>query len=158
MVQMLRTCQSSRTSYLQPPRKYLPVVVRTIGDPLFDDVGPRVDDQLQLGVLLPVLPVSTLSSSFTVSTSMFSKRLMICANLGDLVSADLGNFVLELVEDLDPEGPCVGGKSGLGVSVVLAAFSTWVFVSVSTSTFLEKSIVGADLSEFVSQTCWWSQS
>jgi hypothetical protein len=50
MVQMLRTCQSSQTSYLRPPRKYLPLVVRTIGDPLFDDVGSRVDDQLQLGV------------------------------------------------------------------------------------------------------------
>jgi hypothetical protein len=38
---------------------------------------------------------------------MFSKRLM--------VGADLGNPVLELVEDLDLEGPRVGGKSGIGV-------------------------------------------
>jgi hypothetical protein len=59
---------------------------------------------------------------------MFSKRLMICANSGDLVGADLGDFVLELVEDLDLEGPRVGGKSGLHVSVVSAAFSTWVFM------------------------------
>jgi hypothetical protein len=45
-----------------------------------------------------------------------------------LAGAGLGDFVLELVEDLDLEGPRVGGKSGLGVSVVSAAFSTWVFM------------------------------
>jgi hypothetical protein len=74
---------------------------------------------------------------------------MICTNSGDLVGADFGDFVLELVETFDPEGPRVGGKSGLGVSVVLAVVSTWVFVSVSTSTSLEKSIVGAGPSKFV---------
>ena len=31
------------------------------------------------------------------------KRLIICANFGDLASADLGNVVLELVGDLDLE-------------------------------------------------------
>ena len=53
---------------------------------------------------------------------------MICANSGDLVGAGLGDFVPELVEDLDLEGPRVGGNSGLGVSVVSIAFSTWVFL------------------------------
>ena len=33
----------------------------------------------------------------------FQKRLIICAYFGDLASADLGNVVLELVEDLDLE-------------------------------------------------------
>ena len=65
------------------------------------------DCQLGHGVLLPVLSAFTLLSYFTVSMSMYSKRLT--------VGAGLGNFVLELVKDLDPEGPCVGGKSGLGV-------------------------------------------
>ena len=97
------------------------VVLKTIGDLLFDDVGPCVDDQLQLGVLLRVLPVSTLSSSFTVSTSMFSKRLMICANSGDLVGAELGNLVLEHSDDLGLEGPCVGGQSRLGVQRCLGS-------------------------------------
>ena len=40
----------------------------------------------------------------------------------------LGDFVLELVEDLDLECPRVVGNSGLGVSVVSVAFSTWVFL------------------------------
>ena len=53
---------------------------------------------------------------------------MICANSGDLVGAGLGDFVPELVEDLDLEGPRVGGNSGLGVGVVLVAFPTWVFL------------------------------
>ena len=38
-----------------------------------------------------------------------------------MVSADLGNFVLEHVEDLDLEGPRVGGKSGLGVKRCLGS-------------------------------------
>jgi hypothetical protein len=41
-----------------------------------------------------------------VSTFTFSKKL--------IVGADLGDFVLELVGDLDLEGPSVGGKLGLG--------------------------------------------
>ena len=45
----------------------------------------------------------------------FTKRVMICTNFGDLVGAELGNFVLEHVDDLDLEGPRVVGKSGLGV-------------------------------------------
>ena len=96
-------------------------MLKALGDPSFDDVGPRVDGQLQLGILLPVLPVSTLPSSFTVSTSMFLKRSIICANSGDLVGAELGNFVLKLVDDLDLEGPRVGGKSGLGVQRCLGS-------------------------------------
>ena len=62
------------------------------------------------------------------SRQCFTARAMSCANSGDLVGAGLGDFVLELAEDLDLEGPCVGGNSGLGVSVVSAAFSTWVFL------------------------------
>jgi hypothetical protein len=125
-------------------------VLKAIGDPVLDDVGPQ---RSTTG------PDSCGTLAFLHSLHVnFLKEVDDLHNLGDLVSADLGNCVLELVEDLDPEGPCVGGKSGLGVSVVLAAFSTWVFVSVSTSTFLEKLIVGTDLSKFVSQTCWWSQS
>ena len=46
---------------------------------------------------------------------MFHKKVMICTNFGDLVGAQLGNFVLEHVNDLDLEGPRVVGKSGLGV-------------------------------------------
>jgi hypothetical protein len=38
-----------------------------------------------------------------------------------MVSADLGNFVLEHVEDLHLEGPRVGGKSGLGVKRCLGS-------------------------------------
>jgi hypothetical protein len=34
------------------------------------------------------------------------KRLLICANFGGLACADLGNVVLELVEDLDLEVIC----------------------------------------------------
>ena len=62
------------------------------------------------------------------SRQCFTARAMSCANSGDLVGAGLGDFVLELAEDLDLEGPYVGGNSGLGVSVVLAAFSTLVFL------------------------------
>ena len=58
----------------------------------------------------------------------FTRRVMCCANSGDLVGAGLGGFVLELAEDLDLEGPYVGSNSGLGVSVVLAAFSTLDFL------------------------------
>jgi hypothetical protein len=54
MVQMLRTCQSSQTSYLQPPRKYLPRCSETIGCSLVNGVGSRVDSQPGLGVLFPV--------------------------------------------------------------------------------------------------------
>ena len=43
-----------------------------------------------------------------------------------MVGADLGNFVLELVEDLDLEGPRVGGKSGLGVQRCLGSPHSWV--------------------------------
>jgi hypothetical protein len=81
-------------------------VSKTIGDPVLGDVRPRVDSQLRLGVLLPVLPAFTFLSFSTVSTSMFSKRLMVCANLGDLV--------LELVGGLDLEVLSVGSKDGLG--------------------------------------------
>jgi hypothetical protein len=38
---------------------------------------------------------------------MIPKRLV--------VGADLGNSLLKLVDDLDLEGPRVGGRSGLGV-------------------------------------------
>ena len=58
----------------------------------------------------------------------FTQRGMCCANSGGLVGAGLGDFVLELVEDLDLEGPRVVGNSGLGVSVVSVAFSTSVFL------------------------------
>ena len=102
------------------------------------------------------LQPSKLGPSRQSKRQCFTQRVMCCANSGGLVGAGLGDFVLELVEDLDSEGPCVGGKSGLGISVVFAASSTWVFVSVSPSTFFEKSIVAAGLSEFVSQTCWWA--
>ena len=60
------------------------------------------------------------------SRQCFTKRAMSCANSGGLVGAGLGDFVLELAEDLDLEGPCVSGNSGLGVSVVSAAFLTFL--------------------------------
>ena len=88
-------------------------VLKTIGDPVFDDVGPRVDGQLGHSVLLPVLTVFTLLPFSTVSTSMFAKGLV--------VGADSGSYVLELVVDLDLEGPGVGGKSGLGVQLRLGS-------------------------------------
>ena len=70
--------------------------------------------------LLPVLSVSVHSSSFTVSTSMFPKEVdNLRQFLGDLASADLGNVVLELGEDLDLEGTHVWGNSGLGVQQCL---------------------------------------
>ena len=75
MVQMLWICQSSQTSYLHPLHRYLPRSCENSLGSFLDDVGPRVDDQLQLGVLLPVLTVSIQSSSFTVSTSMFPKEV-----------------------------------------------------------------------------------
>ena len=74
---------------------------------MFDDVGLRVDGQLGHSVLLLVLTLFTLFSFSTVSTSMFAKGLV--------VGADSGDYVHELVEDLDLEGPRVGGKVGLGV-------------------------------------------
>ena len=40
---------------------------------------------------------------------------MICANSGDLVGAELGNFVFEHFDDLDLEDPRVVGNCGLGV-------------------------------------------
>jgi hypothetical protein len=79
---------------------------------VLDDVGPHVDSQLGLGVLLLVSTAFTLWSFSTVSTSTFSKRLV--------VGADLGDFVLELVVDLDLEGPSVG-ESGLGVQLRLGS-------------------------------------
>ena len=88
-------------------------VSKLVGDPVLKDVGPRVDVQPRLGVLHPVLTASTLWSFSTVSTSTFSKRLM--------VGADLGDFVLELVVDLELEGPSVGGESGLGVQLRLGS-------------------------------------
>ena len=94
-------CLIPRTMDLQPPHSVLLDVSEPIGDPVLDDVGPRVDSQLGLGVLLPVLTAFTLPFFSTVSTSMFSMRLM--------VGADLGDFALELVEDLDLEGPGAGG-------------------------------------------------
>ena len=78
--------------------------------PLLDNVGPRIDGQFRLGVLLSVLTALTTWSSSAVSTLMFLKKSM--------VGADLGVFVLELVGGLDLEGPSVGGKqpSQLGSS------------------------------------------
>ena len=76
------------------------------------------------------------------------KRLIICANcLGDLASADLGNVVLELGGDLDLGGTHVWGNSELGVQQCLTALSTRALASVPTSVFLEKSVVGSDLSD-----------
>ena len=85
----------------------------TIGDSVLVDVRPRFDIQLHLGTLLPVLPAFVLLSFSTVSTLMFAKGLV--------VGADSGDYVLELVEDLDLEGPCVGGKFGLGVQRCLGS-------------------------------------
>jgi hypothetical protein len=73
---------------------------------VLDDVGPRVDSQYGLGVLLPVLTAFTLWTVSTVSTSMFSKRSMI--------GAVLGSFVFELAGGLDLEGLSVGSEDGLG--------------------------------------------
>jgi hypothetical protein len=76
-------------------------VSKPFGDPVLNDVGPHVDSQLGLGVLLPVLTAFTLRSFSTVSTSMFSKRLM--------VGADLGDFVLDVL----------GASGGSGTSFLL---------------------------------------
>jgi hypothetical protein len=81
-------------------------VSRSVGDPVINDVGPHVDSQLGLGVLLPVLTAFTLWSFSAVPMLLFLKKLM--------VGADLGDFVLELVGGLDLEGPSVGSKYGLG--------------------------------------------
>ena len=75
-------------------------VLKTIGDPVLNGVGPRVGRQLGHGVLLPVLTAFTLWPFFTVSTTMFSKRL--------IVGADFGDYVLEFVGGLDLEGIRVG--------------------------------------------------
>jgi hypothetical protein len=40
---------------------------------------------------------------------------MICANSGDLVGTELGNFVLEHFDNLDLEGPRVVANFGLVV-------------------------------------------
>ena len=102
-------CRSPQTRYLQPPQSILLDVSKPVGDPVLNDVGPRVDIQLGLGVLLPLLTAFTLWSFSAISTSTVSKRLM--------GGADFGDFVLELVGDLDLEGPSVGGESGLGVQL-----------------------------------------
>jgi hypothetical protein len=66
--------------------------------------------------LLPVLSVTVHSSSSTVSSSMLPKQVdNLRQFLGDLASADLGNVVLELGEDLDPGGTHVWGNSELVV-------------------------------------------
>ena len=49
-----------------------------------------------------------LSATPSVSSSMFARRLMICASSGDLT--ELGNLVLERSDDLGLEGPCVGAS------------------------------------------------
>ena len=67
-------CLIPQTINLQPPHSSLLDVLNPIGDPVLDDLGPRVDRQLGLGVLLPLLTVFTLLSFFTVSTTMSSKR------------------------------------------------------------------------------------
>ena len=72
---------------------------------------------------------------------MFSKRLF--------VGADPGDYVLELVEDIDLEGPCVGGESGLGVQRRLGSFLNLGLQLVFTSVFLEKLVISADLSDLV---------
>jgi hypothetical protein len=81
-------------------------VSKPVGDPVLNDIGPRVDSQLGLGVLLPVLTAFMLWSFTAVPTLLFSKKLG--------VGADFGDFVPELVGDLNLEGPSVGGKFGLG--------------------------------------------
>jgi hypothetical protein len=88
-------CQSPRTRYLLPPHSVLLDVLKAIGDPVFDEVGPRVDGQLRYGVLLPFLTAFTLLPSFTVFTSMFSRRL--------IVGATFGSVILELVGVLDDD-------------------------------------------------------
>ena len=66
--------------------------------------------------LLPVLSVTVHSSSSTVSSSMLPKQVdNLRQFLGDGASADLGNVVLELGEDLDLGGTHVWGNSELGV-------------------------------------------
>ena len=106
-------------------------VSKPVGDPVFNDVGPRVDIQLRLSVLLPVLRAYTLWSFSTVSTSMVSERLT--------DGADVGGFVLKLVVDLGFEGPGVGGKSGLGVQLRLNSLgSLGTRVSLHVSVVLEE--------------------
>jgi hypothetical protein len=105
MVQMLRTVSFLELVTCNHLVSILLYFSTTIGDPVLGNEGPRVDDQLQLGVLLPVLTASTFSSSSTVSMSMFSMRLMVCAYLGDLV--------LELVGVIDLEVLSVGSKDDL---------------------------------------------
>jgi hypothetical protein len=61
-------------------------VLKTIGNPVLEDVGPRVDGQLGHGVLLPFFTAFILLPFFTVSTSMFSKRLIVGAGFSDFVS------------------------------------------------------------------------
>jgi hypothetical protein len=105
VVQMLRTVSYLELVTCSHLVSILLYFSTTIGDPVPGNEGPRVDDQLQLGVLLLVLPSSSLSSSSTVFTSMFSMRLVVCAYLG--------NLVLELVGVLDLEVLSVGSKDDL---------------------------------------------
>jgi hypothetical protein len=88
-------------------------VSKPVMDPVLNDVVPQADSHLGLGVLLPVLTAFMLWSFSTVSTSTVSKRLM--------DGADFGDFVFELVGDLDLEGPSVGGESGVGVQLRLGS-------------------------------------
>ena len=57
-------------------------VLKTIGELVFDDDRPCVDGQLGHGVLLLVLTAFTLLPFSTVSSSMFSKRLIVGAYFG----------------------------------------------------------------------------
>ena len=77
----------------------------TIGDPVFDDVGLCVDGQLGHTVLLLVLTLFTLFSFSTISSSMFTKRLIVSAYFGSsLFSNSLTILILRvrvLVAGLD---------------------------------------------------------
>ena len=70
--------------------------------------------------LLPVLSVTVHVSSFAGSTSMLPKKVdNLRQFFGDFASADFGNVVLELGEDLGLGGTHVWGNSELGVQQCL---------------------------------------
>jgi hypothetical protein len=124
MVQMLRICQSSRTSYLHPLHRYLPRCCENYWGSFLDDVGPRAMISFNSVFYFRFYKSLCIRLPSRSPRQCSQWRLTICANFGGLASADLGNIVLELVEDLCHGVTRVWGNSGLGVWQSLTALST----------------------------------